>query len=96
MSELGGSLWRFRIPGFQIRGRGEGAIPETAAVAAVREIGREVETEKRAGEAAAADAGEKGEAMAMGRGEWMNGGGEGIRDGLETRVRDLDSPDDVF
>jgi hypothetical protein len=51
-----------------------------AAVAVVRKRGREVEAEKRAGEAAGADAGEKGEAMGEGsNGRRVGGGFEGGR-----------------
>lgn len=47
----------------------DGIRAETAAAAAVRERGREVEAEKRAGDAAgAAVAGEKAEAMVRRRG----------------------------
>lgn len=41
----------------------DGIRAEMAAVAVVGKRGREVEAEKRAGEAARADAGEKGEAI---------------------------------
>lgn len=44
----------------------DGIRAEMAAVAVVGKRGREVEAEKRAGEAARADAGEKGEAMGEG------------------------------
>lgn len=60
-------------------GEGEEMLPETAAAAAVRERGREVEAEKRAGDAAgAAVAGEKAEAMVRRRGGGERGNGRSV------------------